>query len=157
MKRSLIFAAAAAAVLSAVAAIVFWPARDPRGHLCIAVADAYSQAPVSGAVIVFPKSLQTFTSDANGRVLAYSVPCDTGCGVLNPASPDYGECDFIVYAEGYLPCVWMKVHVYPSRMREGPSVFLFPKSSESVKVTVFSEAPADDVIERFVEKYAPSQ
>lgn len=157
-RRILIISIICAAALSLCAlAASYLAAHSPRGHLKLCVSDAFSLAPVSSAVIVFPKSSQVFETDASGRVTAYSVPCDTDCGFLGAAQPDYGECEFIVYAKGYLPCVWMNVHVYPSKVREGPAVFLFPENSESVSVTVFSEAPTDEVMERFVKKYDPSR
>lgn len=42
----------------------------------------------------------------------------------------YGETTLLAYCEGYLPHALFRVQLYPSQLRRGVTVYLFPIGSE---------------------------
>ncbi len=126
-------------------------------HISLYVIDAYTLRPLEGATIVLPESGITGESNARGTAFLSSIPIDTNSAFNRLTGAEYGEITMLIYAKGYLPCVWFKVHMYPSRIRSGPTIYMFPEGSEEVKVTVFTEAPEDLLMQEFVRRFAPAQ
>lgn len=130
---------------------------DRFGHISVYVIDAYSYKPLKNAAVVIPECENTVYTDARGVALLSSVPIDMDSDFIRLTGASYGEITMIIYAEGYLPCVWFKVHIYPSRIRSGPTIYMFPEGGEDVLVTVFTESPEDTLMRDFVARYAPSR
>lgn len=129
----------------------------PYGHLSLYVIDAYTLRPLADAVIVLPESGITGKTNARGMALISSIPVDTDAAFNRLTGAEYGEITMLIYAEGYLPCVWLKVHMFPSRIRSGSTVYMFPVGSEEVKVTVFTEAPDEEMMLEFLRRHRPAQ
>ena len=127
------------------------------GHISLYVIDAYTLEPLANAAIVLPESGVAAETDARGVALLSCVPIDMKSDFMLLTGASYGEITMIIYADGYLPCVWLKVHVSPGRVRNGPTVYMFPENKESVDVTVFTEAPDEALMLDFVKKFAPSR
>ncbi|HWQ57730.1 MAG TPA: hypothetical protein VN540_01830 [Clostridia bacterium] len=125
------------------------------GHISVYVVDAYTLAPLKNAAVVLPESgIASYTND-RGVAFLSSVPIDMKSDFIALTGASYGEITMIVYADGYLPCVWLKVHMSPGRVRNGPTIYMFPEGSESVSVAVFTEAPDDALMLDFVNRCAP--
>lgn len=157
-QHKLLVIALSALVLVAVAlAVSLGRNSQAYGHISLYVIDAYTLAPLKNATIVIPECGVTGTTDARGVALISSVPLDMDSEFIRLTGASYGEVTLIIYAEGYLPCVWLKVHMQPSRIRNGPTVYMFPEGSEQYSVIVFSESPDDALMRDFVERYTPSR
>lgn len=158
VNRQSLYIILAAILVSAVAFLAALTDNNDRfyGHISVYVVDAYTLAPMKNAKIVLPESGIEASCDSRGVALISSIPVDMDSPFIRLTGASYGEITMIVYAEGYLPCVWLKVHIYPSRIRNGPTIYMFPAGSEDVKVTVFTEAPDDTLMQDFTERFRPS-
>ncbi len=158
-KHTRIFIICVSALLLAALALGASLARRAKhyGHISLYVIDAYTLEPLDNAVVVLPESGIAAETDARGIAFLSSVPIDMRSDFMLLTGASYGEITLIIYAEGYLPCVWLKVHMSPGRVRNGPTIYMFPENKESVDVTVFAEAPDEAVMREFVEKFAPSR
>lgn len=126
------------------------------GHMKLTVVDAYSFRAVPNAQIVLPEAGLSTVSDANGIAYLYGVPVHAPEGALGAVACDYGETTILVYAEGYLPFALFHAHVYENRMRNGPTLYLFPESTEDgLDVVSIIESPAEDWVKRLLDTYAP--
>ncbi|HOF99869.1 MAG TPA: hypothetical protein PK438_07805 [Clostridia bacterium] len=156
-KQKRIFIIFVSALLLAALALGASLARRAKhyGHISVYVIDAYTLEPLENAAIVLPESGICAETDARGVALLYSVPIDMKSDFMLLTGAAYGEITLLAYADGYLPCVWLKVHMSPGRVCNGPTIYMFPEGRESVDVTVFTQAPDEELMRRFVEKYAP--
>jgi len=156
-KHQYLYIVCAVALVCASVALAVFLGRGTKqyGHISVYIIDAYTLAPLKNATIVLPECGITASSDKRGVALISSIPIDMDSEFIRLTGASYGEMTMIVYADGYLPCVWLKVHLYPSRIRNGPTIYMFPEGSEEVRVTVFTEAPDDTLMQDFVERYRP--
>lgn len=156
-KTQLLYIVCAVAFVCASVALAMFFGKDTKqyGHISVYVVDAYTLVPLKNATIVLPDCGITTSSDKRGVALVSSIPIDMDSDFIRLTGASYGETTMIIYADGYLPCVWLKVHLHPSRIRNGPTIYMFPKDSEVVPVTVFSEAPDDTLMQDFVERHRP--
>lgn len=126
------------------------------GHMKLTVVDAYSLRAVPNAQIILPEAGLSSVSDANGMAYLYGVPVRAPEGELGAVACDYGETTILVYAEGYLPFALFHAHVYENRMRNGPTLYLFPESTEDgLDVVSIIESPTEDWVKRLLDTYAP--
>ena len=126
------------------------------GHMKLTVIDAYSLRAIANARIILPEAGLSATSDQNGVAYLYGVPVRTREGALAEVPCDYGETTIFVYAEGYLPFALFHAHVYPDRLRNGPTLYLFPEGNEDgIEVISMIESPAEEWVKRLLDSYMP--
>lgn len=156
VKRKLLWALVVMAALAA-ALLLVHAARATRvtGHLKLTVVDAYSNRIVEGAQIVLPEAGLSAVSDTHGNAYVYGVPLRAEPGALGKIESDYGETTILVYAQGYLPFALFHAHVYPNRIRNGPTLYLFPVGEEGMEAISMIESPAEDWVKRLLAAYAP--
>lgn len=120
------------------------------GHLAVNVVDAYTLIPVNGAYVACRETGEGAYA-SSGQVKLFSIdaePKELGAG--------YGEATLVAYAEGYMPSIMLRVHIYAGRVRSGPTIYMFPKGSEEdISVTVFSEAPDEYLMEELAGELMP--
>ena len=124
--------------------------KEDTGHLRVSVVDAYTLAPLRSAYVACAETGGGMYCE-NGYALLSGVPAKKAIEAAT-----YGEATLIAYADGYMPSILLRAHVYPGRAREGPTIYMFPTGSESeVSVTVFSEAPDEYLMEELASKHSP--
>lgn len=146
------------AVCIAVGFLMFTLARQkqPFGHMKVTVVDAYSMHAIEQAQIVLPEGDIHATTDGNGVAYLYSIPLSPQQPSLKGVPCDYGETTILVYAEGYLPFALFHAHVYDGRLRNGPTLYLFPEGTEDgIDVISMIESPKEDWVEQLLDAYAP--
>lgn len=127
------------------------------GHMDITVVDAYSLQPVEGAVLVFPDAGLSTTTDQAGRAQVFGLPIQRHSQQNRLLRQVNGECTLLVYKAGYIPYALFYVQVPPGRVRNGPTVYLFPQYDGAPEVVTIVESPAYDWAKALMEQYRPQQ
>lgn len=125
------------------------------GHMDITVVDAYSLQPVEGATLVFPDAGISVKTDPAGRVQVFGLPIQRHSQQNRLLPQTHGECTLLVYKEGYIPYALFYVQVSPGRVRNGPTVYLFPQYDGAPEVVTIVESPTYDWAKALAEKYRP--
>lgn len=144
-------------LVCAVGVLVFLLLQKPRGHMEVTVVDAYTLRPLENSSIVLPEANMLSVTDANGKAEFYGIPVEKD-GALNALLPmSCGRVTMLVYREGYLPFALFYTQVYAGRIRNGPTVYMFPTGTESgLEAITVIEAPAYEWVRALLEKYQPS-
>ncbi len=127
------------------------------GHMDITVLDAYSLQPVEGAVLVFPDAGLSVTTDQVGRAQVFGLPIQRHSQQNRLLHQSHGECTLLVYKAGYIPYALFYVQVTPGRVRNGPTVYLFPQYDGAPEVVTIVESPAYDWAKALMEQYRPQE
>ncbi len=150
------FFAPVACILSGALLLLVACSMRETGHMKLLVVDAYTEAPVKGAVIILPEADLSAVSDENGAAYVYGIPVQPKGMLCETVPCSYGEATILAYAEGYLPFALFHAHIYKNRVRNGPTLYLFPNGTEEgIKATSMIESPEEEWVERLLAKYAP--
>ena len=121
------------------------------------VVDAYTLRPLENSTIIIPESGMQAVTDANGKAEFYGIPVEKDM-VLNALLPiECGRVTLLVYREGYLPFALFYTQVYENRVRNGPTIYMFPTGTESgLEAITVIEAPAYEWVRELLEKNQPN-
>lgn len=125
------------------------------GHMDVTVVDAYSLQPVEGATLVFPDAGVSVATDQAGRAQVFGLPIERHPQQNRLLAQTHGECTLLVYKAGYIPYALFYVQVTPGRVRNGPTVYLFPQYEGAPEVVTIVESPTYEWAKALVEKYRP--
>ncbi len=124
------------------------------GHLHIRVVDAYTLMPVEGARVIIPDAEIIHISDSTGSCFFTGIPIRKNSLHQRLVPQDWGECTIIALYEGYRPTVILNTRVDKDKMRNGPTVYMFPEELDDIEVAAIVESPDDEWISQLVEKYS---
>lgn len=136
------------------AAFVFTKCFMSYGHLNIRVVDAYTLAPIEGAAVTVADVNKTLYSDSSGSCIFTGIPIRVNSLHQRLIPQAWGECTVISVFDGYRPTVILDTHVEKDRMRNGPTVYMFPKELDDIEVAAIVESPDNEWIAQLVEKYS---
>ncbi|HMM30313.1 MAG TPA: hypothetical protein PKB13_00910 [Clostridia bacterium] len=154
--RFLLFVLAGLAVC-ATGVLIFLLMQKPHGHMEVSVVDAYTLRPLENSTIVIPENGMQAVTDANGKAQFYGIAIEKDA-TLNALLPmDCGRITLLVYREGYLPFALFYTQLYENRVRNGPTIYMFPTGTESgLEAITVIEAPAYEWVRELLEKYRPN-
>ncbi|HWR18499.1 MAG TPA: hypothetical protein VN608_02685 [Clostridia bacterium] len=137
--------------------VLFLLLQKPHGHLEVTVVDAYTLRPLENTSVVIPESGITAVTDANGKALLKGIRVEKD-STLNALLPmDCGRVTLLVYRDGYLPFALFYTQVYENRIRNGPTIYMFPTGTESgIEAITVIEAPAYLWVKELLENYQPN-
>jgi len=143
--------------LVALSFLLFLVKKGPAaGHLTLTVLDAYSLQPVENAFVCLPESNRSMQTGQNGTAVFRSIPIEKESVPRRIPTKEYGETTILVYAEGYLPFALFHAQVFPEKMRNGPTLYLFPNDTEDgIRVVPMIESPSEEWVEKLLEQYKP--
>lgn len=155
-KRRLLPTLLCAAGLAALGLVMYFAVTGGEyGHMDVTVVDAYTLEPLGDAQLVFPDTGITATTDEMGRAQVYGIPVRRHREQNRLLPQPFGECTLLVYREGYIPYALFYVQVPSGRIRNGPTIYLFPEYPEAPGVVTVVESPPDEWAEKLMEKYRP--
>ncbi len=137
--------------------VLFLLLQKPHGHLEVTVVDAYTLRPLENASVVIPENGISAVTDTSGKALLKGIPVEKD-GALNALLPmNCGRVTLLVYRDGYLPFALFYTQVYENRIRNGPTVYMFPTGTESgLEAITVIEAPAYTWVKELLENYQPN-
>lgn len=150
LKRSSILIILMCAAVICVFAVCF----RSYGHMHIRVVDAYTLIPIEGAQVIIPDTGSKLISDNTGSCIFTGIPLHKNHLHQRILQQDCGECTIIALYDGYRPTVILNARVEKGRMRNGPTMYMFPNELDDTNVAVIVESPDEEWIMRLVEKYA---
>ena len=124
------------------------------GALYITVLNAYDMSPIENATVFitdFPTNNNK--SDYNGKVFLSSIPLLHKDHISRVTSYDYYLVQIVALAEGYLPCIWQNVQVFPTKGAKELIIYMFPNELDSFQTTVFFEAVPDSILRSYIESF----
>ena len=124
------------------------------GHLHIRVVNAYTLMPVEGVRVVIPDAEKELVSDNTGSCVFTGMPIRKNSLHQRLVPQDWGECTVIASYGGYRPTVILNVRVDKDKMRNGPTVYMFPEELDDIEVAAIVESPDDEWLAQLVEKYS---
>ncbi len=143
----------AGAFIALLAAMFLLTRHSPRyGHMCVSVVDVYTLAPLENATIVFPAHGVTAQTDSAGLAHIYNLPIEVDREHEKLLSQNFGQTTILCYHEGYHPYALFYAQVTPERVRNGPTLYMFPET-ESYGCVI--EAPPAEWVNDLMERYRP--
>lgn len=124
------------------------------GHLHIRVVDAYTLLPVEGAKVIIPDVKRALISDSTGSCVFSGIPIRENNLHQRLLPQDWGECTVIALYSGYRPTVILNTRVDKNKMRNGPTVYMFPEELDDIEVAAIVESPDNEWISQLVEQYS---
>lgn len=123
----------------------------------VSVVDAYTLRPLENSHVVVPEAGIEAVTDQNGRASLCGIPVERDAQ-LNALLPmDCGRVTLLIYREGYLPFALFHAQVYAGRVRNGPTIYMFPTGTESgLEAITVIEAPAYDWVRELLTNYQPN-
>lgn len=152
IRKDICFLLFAACALLATLLCLFFGAKRSYGHICVYAVDAYSGKAVEGAVVILPESGMQAQTDSDGKAMFFHVPVEKNPLQNRLLEQDFGQSSILCYKEGYHPYALFYAQIPKARVREGPTLYLFPEGTQAGCVI---EAPPEGWVEELIKLYDP--
>lgn len=126
------------------------------------VLDATNKKPLSGAQVCVLETGLVYSTNERGQTEPISVPFIRDTRFDKILKKTWGECNIVVFKEGYIPYTLFYLQVSPDKIRNGPEILLFnSSSSENPRPFSIIEGPNREWVDAIVsslllEKNKPS-
>lgn len=152
LRKDIVLLSAALCILLVTLSVLFILGKKSYGHLCIYVTDAYTLKPISQAVVILPESGMQSETDEYGKVEFYHVPIVKNKQLDKLSVQNFGQTSVLCFSQGYQPYALFYAQIQPNRVREGPTLYMFPEGTEAGCVI---EAPPEEWIKELFSLYDP--
>ncbi|MBQ9832389.1 MAG: hypothetical protein IJO48_01510 [Clostridia bacterium] len=150
----LLFFTLCAIILIIAITIIFNKVNSKYGQFTVTVVDAYTDMPLSEAIIVIPECNKVFHTDRNGKALCIGIDIFINSELERILPTKKGEVTILCYAEGYLDFALFNASVTPLGVGE-KKLYMFPQGSEDGRTFItMNETPDDSFTQALLKKYS---